>query len=124
MAKLILTKCWLNLMSTGQGLSFYSGRDKNLSRSMNGSVRQYAAGNQVAISSKGIKGTFNFVLQRATQDDIDTLDSWLGQTVIYRDYRSRAIFGVFFDYTATDNANRGYYTVMITLNQVTYTEGT
>lgn len=123
MAKLTLDKVWLNLLDTGVGLSFYSGRDKSLSRSMKGEVRQYANGNQIAISSKGVKGTFSFALMRVTQTQIDTLDSWLGQAVIYRDMRSRGLFGVFFDYSTSDNSNLNYFTVTITLNQVTYVEG-
>lgn len=123
MAILTLTKAWLNLLDTGVGVSFYTGKEKSLTRSIKGEVRQYASGNQRAISAKGVKGVFSFTAMRLTQTNIDTLDTWLGQAVIYRDTRSRAIFGVFFDLSTTDNSNPNYFTASITLNQVTYVEG-
>lgn len=123
MATLVLTKAWLNILSTGVGISFYTGKEKNHTRQMKGEVRQYAGGNQRAISAKGVGGTFGFTMSRLTRDDIDVLETWLGQVVIYRDIRSRAIYGVFFEYSITDNSNPNYYTVSVTLNQVTHTEG-
>lgn len=123
MATLTLNKSWLNLLDTGVGISFYTLKEKSLTRSVKGEVRQYAAGNQVAIAAKGVKGAFSFSIARLTQTDVDVLDTWLSQAVIYRDTRSRALFGVFFDYNVTDNSNPRYFTVSIVINQVTYVEG-
>ncbi len=124
MAMLILDKLWINLIDTGQGLAMFSTPGKQLSRSMKGEVRQYAGGRQRSIVSKGIKGSFSFNLEDVTQTQLDKLESWLGQTVVVRDTRGRRFFGVLFDYTVTDRHNPTYYSVSLTLNEVTYTEGT
>lgn len=124
MATLYLDKVWINLLDTGQYVTSFSSRDKSITRSMKGEVRQYANGRQRAVSSKGIKGTFPVVLIDVTLTQIEKLESWMGQTVVFRDTRGRRFFGTLFEVTQQDKAHPQYYDVSITLNEVTYIEGT
>lgn len=121
---LYLQKLWINLVDTGQGVSAYSSKDKSLNRGVKGEVRQYANGRQRAVSSKGVKGVFQFTLEDVTQTTLNILENWLTQTVVVRDTRGRRFFGVVFEVSVTDRRNVNYYVVNLTLNEVTYTEGT
>ncbi len=123
MAMLTLDKLWINLLDTGSAISCYSSRSKTLTKSMSGDVRQYAGGRQRAVASKGVKGSFSFTLEDVSQAQIDTLTSWIGQTVVIRDVRGRRFFGVYFDLGISDRASREHYVVTLVLNEVTYTEG-
>lgn len=124
MATLYLDKVWINLIDSGVGIAVFSASGKSLTRSMKGEVRQYAGGRQRSIASKGVKGAFSFTLRDVTQTQIDKLESWLGQAIVLRDTRGRRFFGTLFEYAATDLRSPTYYDVSLTLNEVTYTEGT
>lgn len=124
MATLMLDRVWINLLDTGQGVSAFSGKGKTLARAMKGEVRQYAGGRQRSISSKGVKGTFPFVLIDVTQTTIDRLEGWMGQAVVVRDTRGRRFFGTIFEVSSTEKGSRNYYDVALTLNEITYVEGT
>lgn len=122
--KLILSRVWINLVDTGQGVSAYSSREKNLTRSMKGEVRQYANGRMRSVTSKGIRGSFQFTLEDMSLANINVLEGWLSQTVVLRDTRGRRFFGVIFEISVSDRRNVNYYVVNLTLNEVSYTEGT
>lgn len=123
MAMIVLRKLWIHLLDTGIGLSFYTAFERSLSKGISGEVRTYAGGRQRSVSAVGVKEQVSIQLKQATQLQIDTLESWFGQTVVVRDYRGRRWFGVFYALDVTDRRKKTLYDVNITFYEVTYVEG-
>jgi hypothetical protein len=94
MATLTLDRTWITLHSTGVSISGYSGRDREWSQSTNTEVRTYAGGRQRAVTSEGVSGSYTFTLRFVSEADVNTLISWMGQTVLIRDNWGRKFYGV------------------------------
>ena len=122
MATLILDRVWVTLVETGVSVSAYSS-DRSRSAGMEGTVQRFAGGRQRAITSVGVRKEFSFKLRDLTETQIQTLEGWLGQTVVVRDHRGRKHFGVFFGYTEDERKVKTLYDVSLTLTNVTYQEG-
>ena len=123
MASVTLTRTWVNLVATGEAVSAWTGRDKAREYSREGEVRRYAGGRFRSITAAGTRGQQTFRLRDVSQTDVDTLVSWIGQTVIVRDNRGRRMFGTFFSVPVTDRMDTSYYEVTLTVFEVTYDEG-
>lgn len=123
MAKLRLHQVWINLLSTGAAVHAYSS-DRGRETSIDGEVRKYAGGRLRAISSVGTRGSFVFKLRDVTNDDIERLKSWYGQPVCVRDHRGRRYFGVYFNVAETERTDTTLWDASITVQEITYTEGT
>lgn len=116
------------------GISAYSGGFAPMSstsaamtrgtdmRSGRGQVRTYANGRVRNVVAAGISRSFAMTLQMVTTAQMFTLESWINQTVLYRDTRGRKIYGVFnglqvYDYKGTD-----WHDVTLTVTEVTFSE--
>lgn len=123
MATLTLDKTWVNLVSTGVGISGNMIGEMPSSFEMDGEVQIFAGGRQRSIASEGEKGTYAFRLYGLTLATIDTLRLWKGQAVLVRDTRGQAAYGVIY---RVDVSPKPYaftlYEVGVTLYQVTQVE--
>ncbi len=128
MATLLLTRVWVNLCSTGAGVSGLSSPTKEESYSQPGEVRTYAGGRRRAIAVAGEVGTYKVQMMMLARTDVETLRGWVGQTVQVRDWRGRRFFGVYYSVDITEPLGRerlgesSSWHVAFALNIVTYTE--
>jgi hypothetical protein len=123
MAMLILDRVWINLMGTGEALAAFSA-DRQPKASVQGEVRTYGGGRRRSVTQVGVTDTIAFVLRRMTTAQRDQLREWLGQEVMYRDYRGQRAVGVLFDLDVREyKAERDLYDVGTTLHHVTWVEG-
>jgi hypothetical protein len=122
MAKLELRQVWINLLSTGAAVHAYSS-DRGRGTSVDGEVRKFAGGRLRGISSEGQRGQFTFKLRDVTNDDIETLKSWYGRPVIVRDHRGRRYFGLYFSVDENERKAIDLWDVTLTVQEITYVEG-
>jgi hypothetical protein len=124
MATLQLDRVWVNHLPDGAAVAAYSAVERTRSYSQAGEVRTYAGGRQRSITSAGTAGTFGFTLRLLTSASIDTLVSWIGQTVQVRDARGQRFFGVFYAVEVTEQRDAPtLYDVALTVNVVDQVEG-
>lgn len=122
MAAIELTKLWINLLSTGQGVAFPSlGTDSDLG--VAGTVRTYAGGRQRYVSREGRGGQLERTLRLVSQRLCEVLESWIGQTVMLRDARGQWWWGVFSKVTRRAVKGSTLYDVTIGVELVTQSEG-
>jgi hypothetical protein len=121
---LILTKVWLNLLSTGEAVSAQSSTGRSHGHAIPGEVRGYAGGRQRSFSAAGESTIVPFVLRDVSFATLITIRSWAGQAVQMRDHRGQNWAGVYF---ATDVVDRDYeidkHDVSISLRTITYLDG-
>lgn len=124
MATLVLTKLFINLMSTGQAVSAQTAPGRSLSYEIPGEVRTYAGGRQRSISGDGLGAAFGFTLRLVPRATVDTLVSWQGQTVQIRDHLGQRFFSVFHSVTPIEvRGVTGSWDVSISAHMVTVAEG-
>jgi|SRR5882724_1076885 len=123
MVAVSLAYTWVNLVATGASVSAYTGRGRSRDYKTEGSVQGFAGGRYRSISTEGVAGQQTFVLRDVSDANIDTLKSWIGQTVLVRDNRGRRMFGTYYDIAYTDRMLANYYDVTINVVEVTYNEG-
>lgn len=123
MVAVILDRTFVNLVSTGETVSAKTGRGRSREYQTTGSVEAFAGGRYRSISTEGLSGKQSFVLRDVTDDDIDTLKSWIGQTVLIRDNRGRRMFGTYYTVAYSDRMST-YYDVQLDVTEVSYQEGT
>jgi hypothetical protein len=122
MAQLNLTRTFVNLLSTGAYVSGPTGRGRGESYSAPGEVRTYAGGRRRSIVMAGEIGSYEFTMLRLARVDVETLRSWVGQTVEVRDNLGRRFFGVYFAVDIIEYLDPRF-NVAIKLTPVTYAEG-
>lgn len=124
MATLTLTAVWINLLSTGAAVSGQRAGGEERVADMVGDTETYGNGRQRGVSRLGVKGSLPVGLRGVTTATVTTLESWVGQTVQYRDNRGRKLFGVFYSVTTKPwEESVDQYDVSLTLKIVTVTEG-
>ena len=123
MASVELSYTWVNLLSTGESVKGYTARGRSHGRQRDGEVRRLAGGRFRAVGTLGVRRTQNFTLRDISQDDLDQLESWVGQVVIARDNRGRRMFGVFWSVDYQDRMSPDHFDVSLNLTEVTYEEG-
>lgn len=123
MATLSLGKTFVNLVSTGEAVIAYTGKGRTRAYSTDGDVQRFAGGRFRSISSEGVAGEQTFMLRDVSEDDLATLQSWEGQTVLVRDNRGRRMFGTFYTVGYADGPDPAYYDVTLNVKEVTYNEG-
>jgi len=126
MPTLTLTAVWVNLVASGAGVSAQSDDSRAREYADAGEVRTYGEGRQRAVTAEGERGSFGFTLVDVTEDEITTLRDWKSQLVQVRDHRGRKFYGVYFSLSVSEPrvllaANT--YTVGVTVQFTTYTEG-
>ena len=124
MATLLLTKIWVNLLSSGEAVSAYGQIGRTSEFALAGEVRTYAGGRRRAVTVEGEQSTYSFTLQDLTLTQRDTLRDWFGENVQVRDHRGQIFSGVIL---ALAIAERTYeldlYEISVTLQSTTTPEG-
>jgi hypothetical protein len=124
---------FVNLVSTGEVVSGDAAIGRGEDYTSDGSVRTYGSGRRRAIATAGEAGTFTFQMRYINHVTVNTLHSWIKQTVQVRDSKGRRFFGVYFG-TAIEEVPATYWCVNkfdlqgawhvgITLSVVTFVEG-
>lgn len=89
-----------------------------------GQVEVFAEGRLRPVSLEGELGQFGFGLLLVPHVDLLTIESWKGHTVLVRERFGQAFYGSYFKVGAVPVRGRpGRYTVSITLERSTFTEG-
>lgn len=123
MVSINLDRTWVNLVATGAYVAAYTGRGRSRSYKTDGAVQAFAGGRFRSISIEGLSGAQTFVLRDVTDADIETLKSWIGETVLVRDNRGRRMFGAYYDVSYSDRMTEGLYDVTLNVTEVSYQEG-
>lgn len=124
MASVELLYTWVNLLSTGESVKGYTALGRSHQRSADGETRRMAGGRFRAIGTLGVRRTQTFAIRDLSYTDVETLEAWVGQTVLIRDNRGRRMFGVYWSVPTTDRKDPNYYDVALDVTEVTYQEGT
>ena len=123
MVAVTLDRTYVNLVSTGALVSAYTGVGRTRAYRTDGAVQNFAGGRYRSISVEGLAGQQSFMLRDVSDTDIETLKSWVGQTILVRDNRGRRMFGTFYDVNYSDRMLPGYYDVTLNVTEVSYQEG-
>lgn len=120
---LALNKLWLNLLTTGEGISGASGRGKTQTFATEGRLAKGASGRVRAVSVAGETGEFPYDYVAVDLATVTRLRAWQGQAVLARDSRGQRWFGVFFGLGVSEYMRTDLYAVSFSLNMITVTEG-
>jgi hypothetical protein len=121
-ATLVLTKVFVNLLSTGEALSAQStGRSQ--AYGLDGEVRTFAGGRQRFVGKEGEHGQFTVTLRRIPLTSIVKLRTWQGLAVQFRDRRGQLFNGVFTTVNITTEWKDLLYDVEIPLRMISVDEG-
>ena len=113
-----LSTVWINLASTLSNYqSFPQMSTLSVDTNQPGQVRTYAGGRLRLVTTAGVART-----AAVTRDQINWLQSVVGQTVLVRDDRGRKIWGTFLTPKVTENQHNGNGDVTLTINEITYSE--
>lgn len=123
MVAIVLDRTFVNLVATGAVVQAYTGRGRSRSYKTDGAVQAFAGGRYRSIALEGVAGQQTFMLRDVSTADIETLKSWIGETVLVRDNRGRRMFGTYFDVSYNDRMLDGYYDVTLNVVEVSYLEG-
>lgn len=104
MAILALTQSWVHLLPNGESdfLSAWSDNGRQRSAEVDGEIQELAGGRRRASSKEGVGYTFEITLVRLTLDQVKTLESWLGRTVLVRVHNGQSFLGTFFEVASTE----------------------
>lgn len=94
MTTLLLTKTWINQMTTGEAVSAQADADDEDVQEMQGRIATYSGGRQRAVTQEGVAGVWRRTLRQVSYADTEKLRTWMGQTVLVRDHRGRKLWGV------------------------------
>lgn len=122
MVMIHLSKVHIHLLSTGEGVAAYSS-DRNSTRSVDGKVQIYANGRQRAILMTGTKSQYNCTLRDVSDEDVTTVERFMGKPVCIRDNKGQRFFGVYFDVPRNERRTLGYWDIPLQVVSITYNEG-
>lgn len=123
MATLALTKVFVNLMASGQSVSYQSSPGRAQTYKVNGNVNTYGTGRQRGVAIAGEAGQYAFVLRLVSAADLLILRSWQAQTVEVRNHKGERYVGTYFEVNAVEYFTEPSYDVTITLLTVTAPDG-
>jgi hypothetical protein len=123
MATLTLTKEFINLVSSGQSVSGQSARERPQAHSMEGDVQEYASGRLRGQGQEGIRAAFDRTLRDMSLEDLETLKTWLGETVLVRDYRGQHFYCTFYSVEVVEMREPELYDLKCAFRTVTHAEG-
>ena len=87
-----------------------------------GEVRTYAGGRLRLVTTAGVARTATLTLPECSRDQINWLQTYVGQTVLVRDDRGRKIWGTFLQPKVNENQYAQTGDVTVVINEITYTE--
>lgn len=137
-AVLLLNRAFLSLaadptqfVSSGTAGSVGGGGQRTDDTVMDGAVRTYANGNTRMILGSSTTRVETLVLRALTPSQVKQVDSWIGQTCLFRDSYGRKIWGGYLETNKTDiplSGTAGLGNTLLTdvalaFQQVTYIEG-
>lgn len=124
MASLTLNRSWLNRLDSGAGISALSSVGKARTFTVDGEVSTWAGGRQRAMFTPGERGQMPVTLLILSASTVDTLRSWEGVPVIFRDTFGLSFVGVFFNVTPADRRGEpGVFNAEFTLMAVSTVDG-
>jgi hypothetical protein len=86
-----------------------------------GTVRAYAGGRLRAFTRSSEPKSVNLSLSYVSMADRETLESWVGELVHYRDGRGRLLYGVYLDMNAQEiRGAHGRSDIALTINAVSH----
>lgn len=123
MTVLALTKLWINLLSTGEGVSGASNSGKSQTFQVEGNIVKGASGRLRAVTVAGETGEFGYEFVLVDLATVIKLRGWLGQAVEVRDVRGQKRYGIFLGLNVTEYKTHTLYRIGFTLQALTVTEG-
>ena len=87
-----------------------------------GEVRTYAGGRLRLVTTAGVARTATVTLPECSRDQINWLQTYVGNTVLIRDDRGRKIWGTYLKPRVSENQHNGSGDVSLVINEITYTE--
>ncbi|GAA2516641.1 hypothetical protein [Winogradskya humida] len=117
MTVLKLTRGWLLNIATGQLFSSYTDDSSaNPTYTEDGDVVNHAGGRQRGYSIEGEAGEWPVTFVDVKLADITLLRSWKSETVLYRNHRGQAMYGIYFAVVPQAHKTPSLYNVQITLH--------
>lgn len=97
-------------------------QDVNAGVEERGETRWYAGGRKRYISSTGTARYVNLYWRAMEQDDREKLEGWLGDIVLWRDPRSRKLWGTISRFNETEIIGTDRCDVEFTITELTHSE--
>lgn len=104
-------------------MSAMSAIGRSRQDSVDGDVSTWAGGRQRASIADGERGQSAIGLRLLTLSTVETLRSWKGIPVQFRDTRGQRLFGVYFDVDVKERREPDLYDADITLRTLSIVEG-
>lgn len=123
MTVLALTKLWINLLATGEGIAGASNPGKVQEFAVDGRMVKGANGRLRSVTVAGETGTFGYDYVLVDLATVTKLRAWQGQAVEVRDVRGQKWYGVFYGMQVSEYRRHDLYRLTFSLQAVTYTEG-
>lgn len=112
---------YLNLASDLSQSLYFDSVSVSASNSRSGTVRSYAGGRLRSFTRSSAPRSVTLNLGYVSMADRETLESWVGDLIQYRDGRGRLFYGVYFDLNATEvRGSHGRSNISLTINEVTH----
>lgn len=122
MATVSLSAAWLALASAPATSVQVMVTARPYTPSQSGGVVRYANGRYRAITVAGTSRALDVTANLVSQTVQATLESWIGQTVLYRDPQGMKMYGVFYQLKETPRMWPAVADIQFTLTEVTYSE--
>lgn len=124
MAAVTLDRAFLSLAADPSlyVAAFTSGRAEI--QAAPGEVRRMANGRLRVITRAGTARRVDVTLRQLSAVDVETVRSWLGTVVLFRDVWGRKVYGAYFDVDVSDAKDRSGQDVKLSLSEVTFSEST
>lgn len=84
-----------------------------------GRVSRYANGRRRAVTRRGLDEQLELRLTAVTREQLETINEWLGQTVVVRDPVGRIFTGTYFRAPAEELYPRDLIAVSLTIESIT-----
>lgn len=121
MAILELTELWVNLLPDGEAVHGWSLPNRKRDAEVDGEIQKYAGGRFRSVIEEGTALGLDFTMTQITLTEVETLESWLGRTVLVRTNTGQAVVGTFFGVASLEYKNN-LFAASISLRSVTGAE--
>lgn len=122
MAAVALDRAFLSLASAPSRYVAAFTTDRAEVQSAPGEVRRMANGRLRVVSRAGSARTIDATLMLLPPADVETVRSWLGSVVLFRDAWGRKVYGAFFEIDVIDSKDRTVQDVKLSLSEVSFSE--
>ncbi len=122
MASVSLDRVFLSLASDPSQVVAAFSSDAADVQEKPGEVRRMANGRLRVVSRAGTARTIGRTLRTLPPADVETVRSWAGSVVLFRDVMGRKVFGAYFVIDVMDAKDRSGQDVKLELSQVSFSE--